>query len=142
MESQRRSARFFGPNGLVSLNEAASFEDAPVRRSYVATCGRAGVSSIEATMRQTRPALIAAAFRRAAWARITEDRSIPTTCPRVVRRAISRSAMPGPNPISRTRSEGCTSNSETAQTLRFLFEGRSAISHPTRRPGNPRGLMN
>lgn len=29
MESQRGSARFFGPNGLVSLNEAASFAVPP-----------------------------------------------------------------------------------------------------------------
>ncbi len=32
--------------------------------------------------------------------------------------------------------------SDTAQTLRLRFEGRSAISHPTRRPGRPRGCMN
>ena len=61
---------------------------------------------------------------------------------RVVRRAISRTATPGPNPISSTRSEGCTSMSDTAHALRFRFDGRSAISHPTRRPGSPRGFMN
>ena len=103
---------------------------------------KSGRSSIGATVRDTRPERIAAALRRAAWARITGERSIPKTSPRVARRAISRTAMPGPNPISSTQSEVSTSRSETAHALRFRFEGRSAISHPTKRPEIPRGFPN
>ena len=103
---------------------------------------KAGGSSMEATMSDTRPRRIAAALRRAAWARITADRSMPRTWPRDARFAISRMAIPGPNPISSTRSNVCMSMSDTAQMLRLRFEGRSAISQPTRRPGSPRGFMN
>src|SRR5262245_27632686 len=64
---------------------------------------------------------------------------MPYTCPRMARRANSATAIPGPKPISSTRSVGCTSSNDTAQRLRCRLEPRCAKSKPTRRPTAPRG---
>jgi hypothetical protein len=58
------------------------------------------------------------------------------------RRASSRIAIPGPNPISSTRSSRCTSSSETAQALRRRFDERWAMTQPAIRPGRPVGRPN
>lgn len=50
--------------------------------------------------------------------------------------------QPGPNPISRTRSSGCTSSSDTAHTLRRRFDERWAMNQPAIRPGMPLGRPN
>src|SRR5215470_2178402 len=51
-------------------------------------------------------------------------------------------AIPGPKPMSRTRSVGSTPSRPTAHTLRWRFDDRSAISHPASQPANPRGCLN
>src|SRR5215207_7126826 len=50
--------------------------------------------------------------------------------------------MPGPNPISSTRSSRCTSSSETAQALRRRFEARYPMTQPATRPARPVGRPN
>lgn len=51
----------------------------------------------------------------------------------------SATARPGPKPISRTRSVGCTSSSETTHLLRWRLDGRCAMTQPATRPAAPRG---
>ncbi len=50
--------------------------------------------------------------------------------------------MPGPKPISRTRSVRATSSSETAQAFRLRLDERCAITQPAMRPPTPLGRWN
>lgn len=84
------------------------------------------------------PARMAAALRLEACWSITSEWSRPYTCPAPARTS-SATAMPGPNPISRTRSVGFTASSEATQQLRCLFDGRWANIQPVTLPGAPRG---
>ena len=51
-------------------------------------------------------------------------------------------AIPGPKPISSTRSVGCTSSNDTTQVLRRRFELRWVMTQPERWPPSPCGCMN
>ena len=106
--------------------------------------GSANAGSCSAAPRRstTRPARTAAALRLVACRTMTAEGSTPHTRPCVARRLSSRIAIPGPQPISRTRSVGSTPSRPTAHTWRWRVDDRSAISHPASQPANPRGCLN
>src|SRR6266511_586612 len=83
---------------------------------------------------------MAEALRLVACRSITSEWSMPYTCPESpTRRLSSAIARPGPKPISRTRSVGCTSSNETTQLLRWRLDGRCAITQPASLPWPARG---
>src|SRR3990172_4445209 len=68
---------------------------------------------------------------------IASDGSMPAAKPRGASRAISARAAPGPNPISRTWSSGCTSRASTASA--FMAALPHSMILPAIHPNLPRG---
>jgi len=100
-------------------------------------CGGPGCGLAQ-TLSSTRPLRKKGRLRAAACAIIVGDGSTPATKPSVARWASIVMHAPGPKPISRTRSRGCTSNISTKKRLvgRFVI----TISNPAIRPRKPLGL--
>src|SRR3990172_10568259 len=85
----------------------------------------------------TRSAAIPFLSLRDACEIIASDGSMPAAKPRGASRAISARAAPGPNPISRTWSSGCTSRASTASA--FMAPLPHSMILPAIHPNLPRG---